>query len=105
MAKTTTKKISETEAAGTAAAPSAKAAETPAAGATPPDGKAGGDQRMRAVLVVRARHGARRRAGIDFGKEAVELNAAWLTEEQIAAIEADPELVATREERPELPAA
>lgn len=68
------------------------------------EGGAKKPERMRAVLIVRTRKGTRRRAGLSFGPEAVELNAADLTTAQIAAIEADTELVTSRGERPEYPA-
>lgn len=54
----------------------------------------------RAVLIVRAKQPSRWRAGRHFTRAPVELNAADLTDAEIAAIEADPMLIASREERP-----
>jgi hypothetical protein len=53
------------------------------------------------VLVVRSTTARRRRAGIEFGREPVEVSTALLTEEQIEQILADPMLVVeAREEGP-----
>jgi hypothetical protein len=56
--------------------------------------------KTRAVLVVKARQASRRRAGFDFTKQERVLNAADLSADEIAAIEADPMLTVKRDERP-----
>ncbi|MEJ0012797.1 MAG: hypothetical protein WDM94_09265 [Bauldia sp.] len=79
------------------------AASMPAAAKQMASTPSPGGTRMRAVLVVKAKQDSRWRAGRNFGRMPVELNAADLTDAEIAAIEGDPVLITSREERPEAP--